>query len=124
MGGKHQQHTTFDFLSIGRQFGHFTIPWALISFPIFYQPQHLFTMFDFRETSWTLETVVYDIRSTLTPPSAAGLAAFSVPHTSFSFSGTVTRFGPPLDASASRLLVASERIAACRWHLGQERPGS
>ncbi|EUC51283.1 hypothetical protein COCMIDRAFT_31425 [Bipolaris oryzae ATCC 44560] len=57
------------------------------------------------------------------PPSAAGLAAFSVPHASFSFSGTVTRFGPLPDASATRLLTASERIAAFGWRLGQERGG-
>ncbi|EUC27869.1 hypothetical protein COCVIDRAFT_115073 [Bipolaris victoriae FI3] len=57
------------------------------------------------------------------PPSAAGLAAFSVPHTSFSFSGIVTRFGPLPDASATRLLTASERIAAFGWRLDQERGG-
>ncbi|EMD97179.1 hypothetical protein COCC4DRAFT_32576 [Bipolaris maydis ATCC 48331] len=57
------------------------------------------------------------------PPSAAGLAAFSVPHASFSFSGIVTRFGPLPDASATRLLTASERIAAFGWRLGQERVG-
>lgn len=72
------------------------------------------------QVSLELRTVVHDFSSTMLHPSAAGLAAFSVPHTSFSFSGIVTRFGPPLDASAARLLVASERMAACKRHLAQE----
>ena len=71
--------------------------------------------------SMKLRTVVQKLRSTPLHSRQYGLAAFSVPHASFSYSRNVTRFGPPLDASATRLLIASERIAALKRYLGLQR---
>ncbi len=59
-----------------------------------------------------MQTVVHDVPLHSAPLSADGLAALATHTPAFLFPENVARFGPLLDASAMRLSMASERMAA------------